>query len=205
MIIDAKKGKGNKIHVSVDDEYIFTVDADCWYSLGIPSGNEINDEELEALKNVAGSRRAYNKALDLMTRRDYCEKELYARLCRNFDNDSAQQAVRKVKNLGLINDEAYAQRLAAEMYDKKYFSPSRIRSELIFRGISREIADKVIEGIDNEQKERIIKILRLKFESQLITERGRNKAFNSLARLGYQFDEIRSAMRDFDADLPDDY
>jgi hypothetical protein len=50
MVINAEKGKGNKIHISIDGEYIFSVDADFWFSLGISSGDEITDEELEALR-----------------------------------------------------------------------------------------------------------------------------------------------------------
>jgi SOS response regulatory protein OraA/RecX len=71
--------------------------------------------------------------------------------------------VEKVKGLGLINDEDYACRLSAELFERKLISPARIRSELISKGISREIADIICEGLDNNQKERIIKILQLKF------------------------------------------
>jgi regulatory protein len=205
MVILAKKGKGNKIHISVDDEYIFTVDADYWFSLGISSGDEITDKEIETLKNAAGSRRAYNKALDLLSRRDYCEKELHFRLCRNFEPEQAEQAVKKVNELGLIDDEAYAQRLSAELFERKLMSPLKIRCELISKGISREIADIVCQGLDNNQKERIIKILQFKFPNQLLTEQGRRKAFNALVRLGYAFSDIRSAMRELDVEKHDYY
>jgi len=205
MVINAEKGKGNKIHISIDGKYIFSVDADFWFSLGISSGDEITDEELEALNSAAGSRRAFNKALDLLSRRSYCERELYGRLCRDFEPGQAEQVVEKVKGLGLINDEDYARRLSAELFERKLISPARIRSELISKGISREIADIICEGLDNNQKERIIRILQLKFLNQLSTEQGRKKAFNALVRMGYGFSDIRSAFRELDVDMQDYY
>ncbi|HZJ78634.1 MAG TPA: regulatory protein RecX [Clostridia bacterium] len=205
MVIKAKSGKGNKIHVSADEEYIFTVDADFWFTQGISTGDEISEEELEALKNAASFRRAYNKALDLISRRDYCERELFARLCRNFEPPAAERAVERVLELGFIDDDKYAQKLATELFEKKMFSPFRIRSELIRRGVSKDSADNVCEGLDIDFKERIIEILNRKFERQLSTPQGKKRAFNSLVRMGYGFSDIRSAMRELNIDLTDTY
>ena len=50
MRLTYSSGKKNKIHISIDGEYRFTVDADFWFSLGIYQNSEIDEAELAALE-----------------------------------------------------------------------------------------------------------------------------------------------------------
>ena len=50
MKLTYKKGKQDKIHISVDGEYCFTVDETYFLSMGIYSGKEVNDEYAHLLK-----------------------------------------------------------------------------------------------------------------------------------------------------------
>ncbi|MEG1244689.1 MAG: hypothetical protein RSD17_07635, partial [Oscillospiraceae bacterium] len=95
MIITSKKGKGNKIHISVDDEYRATVDADFWFSGTVRSGDEITEDELTALLDAVGFRRAYSRALDIISRRDHTKKELVQKLSQKVDKEIAIQVADK--------------------------------------------------------------------------------------------------------------
>ena len=77
MIITAQKGKANKIHISINGEYKLTVDADFWFSSGYVSGDEIDEEQYKALADKIAKRRCFNRALNILSRRDHSEKELY--------------------------------------------------------------------------------------------------------------------------------
>ena len=81
MKLTVKEGKANKIHIYVDEEYRATVDSDYWYSEKYRNYKEINDEELTELLDAVSFRRAYNKGLDLLSRRPYGVKELTKKLC----------------------------------------------------------------------------------------------------------------------------
>ena len=201
MIITAKKGKGNKIHISVDGVYMLTVSDDFWFSGSYRSGDEISETELNDFKTKANESRAFNKALDLVSRRDHSQKELENKLARSAGRESAKAAVQRVADLGIVNDETYANKLADELFRRKGFSPSRIRMELIQRGVSSEIADNTSESIDFEPQERIIELLKNRFLRQLSDEKGKVRAFNALVRLGYSFSDIRSAMRALDIEI----
>jgi len=201
MIITAKKGKGNKIHISVDGVYMLTVSDDFWFSGSYRSGDEISETELNDFKTKANESRAFNKALDLVSRRDHSQKELENKLARSAGRESAKAAVQRVADLGIVNDETYANKLADELFRRKGFSPSRIRMELIQRGVSSEIADNASESIDFEPQERIIELLKNRFLRQLSDEKGKVRAFNALVRLGYSFSDIRSAMRALDIEI----
>lgn len=90
MTITTKAGRGEKVHILADGEYCATTNQTFWYSKGLPEGTEVSDEELaELLQKVSGNR-LYEKALDLLSSRDYCRRELSDKLIRKVrDKDRA--------------------------------------------------------------------------------------------------------------------
>ncbi len=204
MIVTAKKGKGSKMHISVDNAYLLTVTEDFWFSGSVRSGDEISEEEYEVFREKANASRTYSKALDLISRRDHSQKELENKLARTADRESAKAAALRLADIGLVNDEIYAKKLADELFRRKGFSPSRIRMELIQKGISSEIADKTAGSIDFDPQERIIELLNLKFLRQLSDEKGKLRVFNTLVRLGYSYSDIRCAMCEFNIETEEE-
>ena len=192
------------MHLFIDEEYNFTVTADFWFSSAFNSGDEIDEEELNKLKVKFEDKKAFNKALNIICRRDHCEKELIEKLSKTVDRSSAMAAVKKAVDLGLVNDETFAMKYAQELFNRKGFSPSRIRMELLRKGISRELADEVADGIEFNPQERITELLNSRFARKIGDEKSRERTCNSLARLGYRYSDIRSAMREIDVELPSD-
>ena len=198
MIITAQKGKANKIHISIDGEYKLTVDADFWFSSGYISGDEIDEEQYQTLADKITKRRCFNRALNILSRRDHCEKELYNKLRRADGDAAAQDAVERIKALGYINDERYALTLAEELANRKGYGIRAIQSELLRRGIDREIVEITINSITLDESDNIRLLLEGKFSRKLATEKGRKQVFAALLRLGYSYSDIRSAMSEYD-------
>lgn len=195
MIVTSKKGKGNKIHISVDGEYRATVDADFWFSGSIRNGDEITEDELTAFLDAVGFRRAYNRALNIISRRDHSKKELVQKLSKGVDKQTAIQVAQKLENLGLINEENYARHLAQELMERRGMSAFRVRQELESRGVEREKAQQITEELDTDDKQCIINLLNSKFASRnLAQEKERRRTINALLRLGYQYNDIKNAM-----------
>ncbi|MDR0314484.1 MAG: recombination regulator RecX [Oscillospiraceae bacterium] len=195
MIVTAKKGKGNKIHISVDGEYKTTVDSDFWYSGSIRSGDDITPQELTALIRAVGFRRAYNKGIEMLARRSHSKDELVLKLAQKTDLESAKNAADKLESIGLIDDNAYAKSLAQTLLDRKGMSPYRIKQELISKGVCRETADNAVQELDINDKERIIKLLQTKFASRdFLDEKEKKRTINSLIRLGYRYSDIKHAI-----------
>lgn len=204
MKITAKQGKGTKIHISIDGEYLLTVDEDFWFLSGYVSGDEIDDGDLAAFKEAAGSRLAFNSAMFSLDMRDHSEKEIRQKLIRKYDAQSVDSAVEKLIGLGLINDRRYAELLTRELFERKKFGKNRVKSELYRRGIAAEIINEVIEAYeednDSDNVEKIVDIIRKKYYNKLIDEKSRQKVVAALVRLGYSFSDIRQAMREFSCD-----
>ena len=195
MKLSIKEGKANKIHIYVDEEYRATVDSDYWYSEKYRNYKEINDEELTELLDAVSFRRAYNKGLDLLSRRPHGTKELIKKLCeKGHEKESAEKACDRLLELGLLNDEEFAGILANELYERKGYGVKRIKQELAFRGIDREIAENAIESLDIDTQTRIILVIEKKYISKINDEKGRKRAIDGLLRLGYSYSDIKSAL-----------
>lgn len=201
MKLSAKPGKGDKIHIFVDDEYRLTVDSRFWYSERWHNQTQIDSGELAALEEAVGSRRAFNSAEDYLSRRDHSEKELYEKLCRKYPSAAAEAAIEKAKDLGLLDDERFAANYALELYEKKHFASHRILLELRRKGVDREIAENAVEGLDKAGETRIIELLRGKYRAALSNEKGRRRAVNGLLRMGYAYPDIRAALKTLEQEL----
>ena len=196
MIIQAKEGRFNKIHISIDDEYIASVDSDYWYSCGYISGDEINEEELAAFKDAVSSRRAFNAGADIISRREHSKKELFNKLCQKFSPEISAAAVERLCEIGMVDDERFAKMYAEELYHKKGMGERRILYELALKGIDKDLALNVTEEIISDEEDniqRIVDILSKKYYNVSDDEKQRRRAWNALQRLGYSPSDIRRA------------
>ncbi len=205
MIIKAQQGKGNKIHILVDGEYKATVDSDWWYSEKYRNSKEITEEELTELLGSVSFRRAYNKALDLLSNRPYCEKEFLRKLKeKDFSEDAAKSAVARLKELSLIDDEHYATVLAEHLSENKHYGEKRILQELLIRGVDREIAQNAVCALDKDAVNSIILLLERKFKDKIKSEKGKQRTVASLIRYGYSYSDIKSAFNAVEEDTEGD-
>ena len=195
MKLSVKQGNANKIHIYVDEEYRATVDSDFWYSEKYRNYKEINEEELTELLDSVSFRRAYNKGLDFLSRRPFGTKELIKKLCeKGHDKQAAQKACERLVELGLLNDEEYARILANDLLERKKYAIKRVKQELIFRGIDREIVENTIDSIDNDPQKSIIILIKKKYINKLGDEKGKKRVVDALMRLGYSYSDIKTAL-----------
>lgn len=208
MKLTAKPGKGEKIHLSLDGEYIATVNADYWFTCGIKSGSEVTPEQLEELLTESARRKMMNKALDLLSMRDYSRRELADKLVtkawekkeqKDMDLGSLKQQASdicdRLEELGLLNEERFARPYVDELIRRKHLSKSGLRTALIQKGVQRDIIETVLEAVDVDPVEQIRELLATKFKNRdLSDEKQKTRTVNALLRLGYRYNEIHAAM-----------
>ena len=96
------------------------VDTETLLRQGIAIGDELDDEELHALLQASAKHRAEEKALYLWSTAPTPKKSWKIRSTRaEFDREAARSAVEHMEELGLLNDEDYARRLANELFTRK--------------------------------------------------------------------------------------
>ncbi|EKC48890.1 regulatory protein RecX, partial [human gut metagenome] len=162
MKLSFKDGRQGKIHIYVDDVYTLTVDDTFWFSEKWHKVNEINDEELADLTLSVNSRRAFLKGAELLSRRAHGKAELTRKLTQKYPRECAEQAADKLEKLGLINDGEFADMLAQELYTHRKYGVSRVKQELLRRGIDRALAEEAAERLDKDDLNRIILLLQTK-------------------------------------------
>ncbi|MEE3374837.1 MAG: regulatory protein RecX [Acutalibacteraceae bacterium] len=208
MKLTAKPGKGEKIHLSLDGEYIATVNADYWFTCGIKSGSEVTPEQLEELLTESARRKMMNKALDLLSMRDYSRRELSDKLVtkawekkeqKDMDLGSLKQQASdicdRLEELGLLNEERFARSYVDELLRRKHLSKSGLKTALIQKGVQRDIIETVLEEVEVDPVEQVRELLATKFKNRdLSDEKQKTRTVNALLRLGYRYGEINAAM-----------
>ena len=165
-------------------------------------GQQLSDEELHELIARSDAVRAKEKALYLLAHRPHSKRELEDKLARTVGREAAGQAAGRMEELGLIDDADYAHRLAEELARKGFAAP-RIRQELLRRGIGRELAAEEAERAAAAPEDALHSLIERRFARQLGEEKGRRRAVAALQRMGYRWEEIRSALRAFGGEPED--
>ncbi|QAT50878.1 regulatory protein RecX [Caproiciproducens sp. NJN-50] len=184
----------------IDGEFAVSVDTETFALSGLKPGAELTDERLHELIRKSDARRAQEKALYLLEHRAHSQKELADKVARTVPREAAERAARHLAELGMVNDGEYARNLAAELFERKGCSASRVRWELEKRGIGRDLAARIAEENAPDPVQAIRRLLEKKYARSLGDEKGRRRTVAALQRLGYRWDDIKSALREFEED-----
>lgn len=178
----------------IDGELAVNIDTETMLKSGFKPGRELTDEQLRELIQSSESRRASEKALYLLEHRSHSQKELADKISRVTTREAAEQAAQHMADIGLVNDEEYARSLAASLLGSKGFSASRTQQELLQKGIDKELAQQIIEEIAPDPIEKITALIHKKYSRTLSDEKGRRRSIAALQRLGFRWDDIRTAL-----------
>tara|TARA_B100001029_G_C14991249_1_gene412181 strand:+ start:406 stop:858 length:453 start_codon:yes stop_codon:yes gene_type:complete len=134
----------------------------------------------------------YNKALDLISRREHSKKEIRDKLLIRFDDkDVINSVINKLNSNNLIDDYRFAE-LYVISRKRKGFGPKKIAFELLGKGINDSVSKEIIsnEGGWNQTAK---KVFTKKFKEGPCQEpklKLKQKTF--LQNRGFTFKEIES-------------
>lgn len=166
--------------------------------LRLYAGRELDGEALKELRAASRSALARNRAMELLSRRPMSEKELVDKLIRKGeDEETAADCARWLRENGFLNDESYAAAVARH-YAAKGYGPGRVRAELSRRGVDRELWDDTLEAMP-ENTDKLDRFIAARLTDPEDRDQIR-KVSAALYRRGYSWEEIRSALRRFNAE-----
>jgi len=181
----------------LDGEFAVNLDTETLLKSGCKLGRELDDEQLHDLIRSSESRRASEKALYLLEHRSHSQKELADKISRVTSREAAEAAAQHMVEIGLVNDAVYAKSLAAELLGRRGFSASRVQRELLQKGIDRELVEQILEETAPDPVEKIMELIHKKYGANLDDEKGCRRSIAALQRLGYRWDDIRTALNQF--------
>ncbi|MBQ1354649.1 MAG: RecX family transcriptional regulator [Ruminococcus sp.] len=195
-ITDIRPRRKGLSAVYIDGEYALSLDTQTLLEHRIDIGREFDDEELHDLIESSNERRAKEKALWLISYRSHSKKELRDKISRTCDRQSAEKAVERMEELGLVNDRDYAERCAQTLIFTKHMSKRGAAMELRRKGIESEIIDEVLDDIEVDEREQIQAVIERKYP-KIDDEKIRRRAVAALQRLGYGWEDIKAVIESF--------
>lgn len=193
MIITHQRGRGNKIHLLLDNEYVITTDVNFWFDHYIADGTDIDDEQWQELVAGINYKKALNKCGDLLSRREHSVKELKTKLLRTVDEVSADRAINRYLEAGYLDDRHFCVSLVDYLYNVKKYSTNHIRQECYKRGVAGDIISAVLADFEFDNVDNIVKLIESKYLSKLEQENGKQKVIAALQRKGFSYSDIKSA------------
>jgi regulatory protein len=150
-----RAGAGEKgVQVTLSNGSSFFVPADAVLSLGLLEGMEIGEELYYALEREAAYLAAWEKALDLLARRDHSRFELSRKLRqRDFPESVVERVLGKLEGLHYVDDKRFAQLWVDSRISKKPEGRAKLLSGLSSRGVDRIVAMEAVESCFSEEDE----------------------------------------------------
>lgn len=172
-------------------------------SFSLYAGMELNEEQLEGLKQAQEKAKLKNKALTLLAARPMSQRELERKLSaksprkgepqegeeqRQQRREMAQEVAQRMAQVGLVDDREYASTVVRH-YSRKGYGPAKIRDELYRRGVPREFWDEAMEERD-QGDDKLRALVEKKLRGAAPTREELKKVSAYLARRGFGWEEI---------------
>ncbi len=172
--------------------------------LFLKEGKEVSDEWLTDVCHESAYRRCLSKAMWYLSRRDYCSGELYKKLLSEYTDSIADRVLARLQELGLINDVAFAERLAEHLIAEKGIAPRGAVMHMAAKGVDINLAKEVIAAREDDPKDSLRVLFEKKYLKGIDSHKALNKATTSLIRKGYTYGDIKSVLAEFDLNLGQD-
>lgn len=196
----------DRVNVSVDGKYRFSLDILQVGDLGIKIGNEYTDEELAKLEEESQFGKLYARTLEYSLTRPHSTREVKDYLYRKTRDTrtkegkirkgvSEQLTTRVLKRLiqkGHIDDEKFARFWIENRNLRKGSSMRKLSSELSAKGVDRTIIERLLGESgrsDASELQKIIEKKRSRYDDE-------QKFMAYLARQGFSYDDIKDALAD---------
>lgn len=167
----------------------------------LKSGMELAEEELERLYAASQLQRAKSRCLWYLERRDYTARALADKLYGKFEPEYIAAAVERMKELGFVNDAAYAQRSAERLLGEQGVSLRMARQKLMQKGVDRALIDEALENTEYNGAAAALALLQKKYAHKIGTPEDVRRTYQALARRGFSHTEIRQALQQMKEDL----
>lgn len=208
--IAAQVRNPDRVNISVDGTYRFSLMLSQVIDYGLKVGLEIDDEVLQKLEEESAFGKLYQRTLEYsLVRprserevRDYLYKKTLSRPVRS--KKTGEVSIRQGVSSSLtnrvlaalidkkyVNDMVFAEFWVNHRFMKKGISSRRLRQELASKGIDKTIIDQVLqdsERNDNSELMKVIEKKRKRYDDD-------TKLMQYLTRQGFGYDDIKAALK----------
>lgn len=186
-----------------DDSGRLLLDFEVCMEAGLKNGMELDDDELLEIIERSDYSRAKSYGMWKLSFKGYSRYEMIKTLRPEYGPAAAEAAADRLCELGLINDEAYAARLAEKYINIKKCAPRDAVYKITAKGIDRAVAQAAVEELEPDVDAQLCELIESKYISSLSDEKGVRRTVAALARKGYAYGDIKAAVEKYRSN--DDY
>lgn len=206
--IGVQQKNKDRVNVSVDGKYRFSLDIFQLVDLGIKVGNEYNEDELVTLEQESQFGKVYARALEYSLMRPHSAREMRDYLYRKTRPTRSKtgelrpgvapevtaRVFDRLVEKGYIDDVKFTRYWVENRSVTKGASFRKLQAELRTKGVEKSIIDeafRVTERSNDDELQKVIAKKRSRYPDE-------QKFMAYLARQGFSYDDIKSALQDKD-------
>lgn len=190
--------KGDTWQIELDGDRKYYVNGSIVGEFGLEKGQAVTSAELSEITGADTLRKAKKRALYLLGERLMCRGELLSKLTKTYGEQVAEEAAEYVCDLGYVNDEEYAPKLAEYLIKRKRWGVRRARYEMLRRGLDRDLVENTLADIPEEElDEELLTLIEKRYSQKVQDYDDRRRTIAALARRGYDFDAIKRCIAAF--------
>lgn len=206
--ISAQVRNPDRVNVSVDGKFRFSLDIFQLTELGVKVGKEFSEEELAALEGESAYGKLYTKSLEYCMLRPHSSREMRDYLWRKtratkyksrtgdlkeragVAREITERVYDRLVEKGYIDDEKFARWWVENRNLRKGTSRRKLQAELAAKGVPGSVVSVVLTETtrsDGNELSKMIEKKRAKYPDE-------QKLIAYLARQGFSYDDIKSAL-----------
>ncbi len=184
--------------VVADDGSSFLIPTSIGKSLSLSTGQQLTQQQFEQLKEKVALIVTREKALELLSRREHGEYELYSKLLqKGFDKEIIQQVLTQLKKENLLSDYRYASSLIRSRQKSNPEGVGMLRLRLRSKRVNPEAIERAIEEWSSDDDNYNLAIKRA-VEKYLRKNRDREKLLLALMKKGFSRRELLEVLQEID-------
>jgi regulatory protein len=200
-IVEIKRDKKHTVKVSFDNGKFFNFDIDYWNDICLHENDEVDEDTLNQHLKESDYVRAKARGMWFLDRSDYSEKTLYQKIVAGgISNAAATRAVARLKELGLVDDEKLASRLAEQMANAN-ISKREAYAKLYNKGISPDIIKSTLEETNFDELSQVLAVIEKKYKNKISDKESIQKTYAALVRKGFSYQSVRDAIKKYTQEI----
>lgn len=208
--LESQKKDPSRVNVFVDDEFFCSLSLASIAHFSLYTGKELKEDELGDVLEYDLEQRLFDRAIDLVVRnpktvfqiKQYLKSVLakkkgiwYVELEKEREKGIIDNVIQKLDTYGYVNDEVFADMFIHDRLKNRPRGKSLIVSELISKGIDKDIAQQRVECLVPDEYQMLKDVYEKKYHNEKISRRD-TKKISFLLRKGFNWDLIDQLISD---------
>lgn len=186
-LVAGKKNPG-RVNLYLDGVFAFALSLDEVVKNGLKKGEELTEEQIQALKKTDDLNWVYSKILNFLSYRPRTVFEVRSRLKKYnvTEVESIDWIINKLTDQGYLSDLTFTKWFVESRIHNRPRSKRHLTSELRARGVDMSIINQVLKEIDETHS-----------LEQLIAKKrtlSRDKLLQFLLRRGFKYDTVQAKL-----------